>query len=92
MEPSLDEILSELRIQADDSAEDVIEEPPIEEFSLEQIRLNVGITQVEIAKKLGKDQSTIAKMEKRLDNKLSTLHSYIEALGGKLVLQAEFPE
>lgn len=92
MEPSLDDILSELRTQEDDALDEAIEEQLIEEFSLEQFRLKQGITQVEIAEKLGKDQSTIAKIEKRLDNKLSTLHSYVEALGRKLVLLAEFPD
>jgi len=92
MDTSLDDILSSLRegeCSDDQGGENINCQ---EEFSLEQIRLSQGVTQVQVAERLGVEQPAVAKIEKRLDNKLSTLHAYIEALGGKLVLQAEFPD
>ena len=50
------------------------------------------MTQVRLAELLGKSQVTIAQLEKRTDLLLSTLRSYIEALGGQLELVVRFPE
>jgi hypothetical protein len=41
---------------------------------------------------LGVNQSAISKIEKRTDMYLSTLRSYVEAMGGSLEIQAVFPE
>ncbi|MEM5583784.1 XRE family transcriptional regulator, partial [Roseibium sp. AS2] len=49
------------------------------------------LTQVQLAKTLGIRQATVAQMEKRSDLMLSTLRSYVEAMGGKLKLSVEFP-
>lgn len=46
---------------------------------------------MQLAKTLGIDHVTVAQMEKRSDLMISTLRSYIEAMGGKLNLTVEFP-
>jgi hypothetical protein len=38
------------------------------------------------------DQASISKIESRSDMLLSTLRSYVEAMGGSLRLVAEFPD
>jgi hypothetical protein len=41
---------------------------------------------------LGVKQENVSRMERRTDLLLSTMSSYIEAMGGKLKLVAEFPD
>lgn len=62
------------------------------ELPLEQLRSARSLTQTNLAHLLGVNQSAISKMEKRTDMYLSTLRSYIEAMGGNLEIQAVFPE
>jgi hypothetical protein len=38
------------------------------------------------------DQGNISKLEQRTDTYLSTLRSYIEAMGGSLEMRAFFPD
>ncbi len=47
-------------------------------------------TQVAIAEKLGLNQENISRLKQRAEMLLSTLDSYVRALGGKLRLTAEF--
>jgi transcriptional regulator with XRE-family HTH domain len=59
---------------------------------LDELRQGRGMTQTDVAKRLGSSQSHVAQLEARdKDIHLSTLASYIEALGGELRLQAVFP-
>lgn len=52
---------------------------------LKQARLNVGMSQVEVAQKLKTLKSAISRIENHSEDvKLSTLSSYAEALGKKL--------
>ncbi len=62
------------------------------ELPLEQLRSARSLTQTNMAQMLGVNQSAISKIEKRTDMYLSTLRSYVEAMGGSLVIQAVFPE
>jgi DNA-binding XRE family transcriptional regulator len=64
----------------------------IAEMPLEQLRAARQLTQTNLAQVLGVNQSAVSKMEKRTDMYLSTLRSYIEAMGGTLDIQAVFPE
>jgi predicted transcriptional regulator len=50
------------------------------------------LTQQRLAESLGVGQDQICKLEQRSDLLLSTLRSYIEAMGGKLTIMAEFPK
>ena len=52
---------------------------------LKQARLNTGMSQVEVAKKLKTHKSAISRIENHAEDvKLSTLVNYAEALGKKL--------
>jgi len=48
-------------------------------------------TQEDLAVALGVGQDTISRLEKRSDMLLSTLRHYVESMGGKLELVAQFP-
>ena len=62
-----------------------------EYLTLQQLRKAKELTQVQLAETLGIRQATIAKTEKRSDLMISTLRSYVEAMGGRLDLIVEFP-
>jgi len=63
-----------------------------EEMSLRDLRRAQAKTQEHIAETLGIGQEGVSRIEKRTDLLISTLRSYIEAMGGKLRLIAEFPD
>ena len=56
---------------------------------LKDLRLREGLTQSQLAERMGMTQSDLSKLEHREDIRLSTLANYVRALGGALVLQAE---
>ena len=62
------------------------------EYRLQQLREALSMTQVELAELLDIRQASVSDIEKRTDLKLSTLNRYVEALGGKLHLEVEFPK
>lgn len=62
-----------------------------EELSLQDLRRAMNQTQVSLARKLKVGQDTVSRVEKRTDLLLSTLRSYVEAMGGELDLLARFP-
>lgn len=49
------------------------------------------LTQVDLAKRLGIAQENVSRIEKRSDMLVSTLRSYVRAMGGDLRLVALFP-
>ncbi len=59
--------------------------------TLKDLRQAVERTQEDLAAELGVGQDTISRLEQRSDMLLSTLKRYVEAMGGKLNLVAEFP-
>ena len=59
---------------------------------LYQLREARNLTQVNLAKVLEVNQGAVSRMEKRRDMYVSTLRSYIEAMGGQLQIKAIFPE
>lgn len=61
-------------------------------LTLQELRKAQELTQVQLAEMLNIRQATVAQMEKRSDLMLSTLRSYVEAMGGKLNLVVEFPD
>jgi transcriptional regulator with XRE-family HTH domain len=63
-----------------------------EEMSLRDLRKARERTQVRVAKELGIKQENVSRLEKRADLLISTLSGYVEAMGGKLRLIAEFPD
>ena len=62
-----------------------------EYLTLKELRKARDLTQHQLAETLGIRQATVAQMEKRSDLMLSTLRSYVEAMGGRLSLTVEFP-
>ena len=67
-------------------------EMEVEEIGLKQLREAQRKSQVEVAERLKTTQATISRLERRTDVYLSTLRKYVEAVGGKLRITAEFPD
>jgi DNA-binding XRE family transcriptional regulator len=63
-----------------------------EELSLRELRRAHKLTQERIAETLGIGQDQVSRLEQRSDLLISTLRSYVEAMGGRLTLVAEFPD
>ena len=63
-----------------------------EEMTRQELRRALERTQVEVARKLDITQDGVSRLEQRADILLSTLRSYVAALGGRLSLIAEFPD
>lgn len=63
-----------------------------EEMSLRELRRAHKLTQERIAETLGIGQDQVSRLEQRSDLLISTLRSYVEAMGGRLTLVAEFPD
>ncbi|NVN11410.1 XRE family transcriptional regulator [Nguyenibacter vanlangensis] len=61
-------------------------------MDLAELRRAHVMSQKQIAELLGVNQASVAKMEKRADMYISTLRSYIEAMGGELQIVARFPD
>jgi hypothetical protein len=59
--------------------------------SLRELRKAAGKAQVEIATTLRIKQPSVSKIEKQTDMYLSTLRSYVEAIGGELDLVVRLP-
>ncbi len=59
--------------------------------SLAALRRARQLTQTQLAKTLGKPQPEISRIERQTDVLVSTLRSYVEAMGGELELVARFP-
>ena len=63
-----------------------------EEMTLRDLRKAHELTQTRMAEALHISQDGVSRIEKRSDFLLSTLRSYVEAMGGQLRLVAEFPD
>jgi DNA-binding XRE family transcriptional regulator len=63
----------------------------VEEMPLRKLRAARDLTQENLASVLHVKQSEISKIERRTDMYLSTLASYIKAMGGTLEVRAAFP-
>ncbi len=79
-----EEKLSRLRAQA--QAEVAIE------MNLPELRKALGKTQLDVADAAEMAQAKVSEFERRDDHVLSVLRRYIEALGGKLEVNAVFDE
>lgn len=63
----------------------------IEEMSLHQLRKARELTQTKIAEDLHMGQGDVSKLERRTDMYVSTLASYLQAVGAELEIRAVFP-
>jgi hypothetical protein len=50
------------------------------------------MTQDALARRLGSQQALVSKLERRADMYVSSLRTYVEALGGELEIVARFPD
>ncbi|MGH7461543.1 MAG: XRE family transcriptional regulator [Longimicrobiales bacterium] len=64
----------------------------IAEMPLHELRRARALTQQQLADALGMEQGNISKLERRTDMYVSTLRTFIEALGGQLDIVARFPD
>jgi transcriptional regulator with XRE-family HTH domain len=62
------------------------------ELPMHMLREAREMTQVHLAKILGVNQAAVSKLERRADMYLSTVQSFVKAMGGKLKITARFPE
>ena len=64
----------------------------VAEMPLHELRRAREMTQRDLARTLNVNQPAVSKLEQRTDVYVSSLRSYIEAVGGRLRIVAEFPE
>ncbi len=57
---------------------------------LRQYREEAGMSQAEVAEKLGTSQPSVAKLEARSDVLMSTFTAYLEAVGARYRIEASF--
>lgn len=59
---------------------------------LQEAREASGLTQEEVAQRMGVTQASLSRMEHRPDVKLSNIRKYVEALGGRLEVSVVLPK
>ena len=91
MTVSLEEMLAEESEESRARIRSLAEEMRAE-INLRELRRLRKLTQTRLSKKLKIGQEGVSRIEKRTDLYLSTLRSYVEAVGGKLSLIVEFPD
>ncbi|MBF0552878.1 MAG: XRE family transcriptional regulator [Deltaproteobacteria bacterium] len=92
MARTLNEVIKGLPFDQQQEIEAQAERLIEEEMTLRDLRKAHELTQERMAETLRISQDGVSRIEKRSDFLLSTLRSYVEAMGGKLRLIAEFPD
>jgi transcriptional regulator with XRE-family HTH domain len=87
-----DEVVSGLPLDQQQEIEARVAQLIEEEMTLRDLRKAHELTQTRMAEALHISQDGVSRIETRSDFLLSTLRSYVEAMGGKLRLVAEFPD
>jgi hypothetical protein len=62
------------------------------EMPLQELRQAKQLSQEYLAESLATKQANVSRLERRADMYISTLRSYIKAMGGELDIIARFPE
>ena len=91
MARSLNDIIAALPADEQAAIESRYQELKQEVEGLRELRQIAGKAQEEIATALNIKQPSVSKIEKQADMYLSTLRSYVEAVGGKLELIVKLP-
>lgn len=91
MARSLNEIITELPLEEQAEIEARYQVLKQEVEGLRELRQIAGKAQADIATALNIKQPSVSKIEKQADMYLSTLRSYVEAIGGKLELIVKLP-
>ena len=73
--------------RANKKAQDILSAMPLQELRKARV-----LSQEQLARALHLRQPSISKLEKRTDMYISTLRSFIKAMGGELEIVARFPE
>ena len=85
----------ELRAKMDPERRERVERPlqeVLKAMPLEELREARELTQTQLAQVLQVSQGAVSKVERRADMYISTLRSYVRAIGGDLQIRAVFPE
>lgn len=64
----------------------------LKEMPLQELRQAHQMSQERMAELLDTKQANVSRIERRTDMYISTLRSYIEAMGGELDIVARFPD
>jgi len=64
----------------------------LKQMPLQELRQAHQMSQERMAKLLDTKQANVSRIERRTDMYISTLRSYIEAMGGELDIVARFPD
>jgi len=89
---TLNQIISELPLERQRRIEKRYEELKQEVESLRELRKLAGKAQADVASAIKIKQPSVSKIEKQTDMYLSTLRSYVEAVGGELELVVKLPQ
>ncbi len=89
---SLDEIIAGLPLERQERVEARYRELKQEVEGLRELREIAGKAQADIAAALNIKQPSVSKIEKQADMYLSTLRSYVRAIGGELELVVTLPD
>jgi predicted XRE-type DNA-binding protein len=89
---TLDQVIAELPPERQEHIEARYQELRQEVESLRELRQIAGKAQLDIATALNIKQPSVSKIEKQADMYLSTLRSYVEAVGGELDLVVRLPK
>ena len=92
MARTLDEVIAAMPLEDQQEIERRAAQLIEEELTLRDLRKAHAFTQERMAQALNISQDGVSRIEKRSDFLLSTLRSYVEAMGGSLRLVAEFPD
>ena len=87
----LQEVLDRLPKEEREAIEARARELITEEMTLRELRQACDLTQDQMGDLLEIGQDSISRLEKRSDLRLSTLRSYVQAMGGSLELTVKFP-
>jgi len=91
MARSLNDIISALPAAEQEAIEARYQELKQEVEGLRELRRIAGKAQEDVATALNIKQPSVSKIEKQADMYLSTLRSYVEAVGGQLELTVKLP-
>jgi transcriptional regulator with XRE-family HTH domain len=89
---NLNQIIAELPPERQERIEARYQELKQGVEGLRELRQIAGKAQLDIAQALNIKQPSVSKIEKQADMYLSTLRSYVEAIGGQLELTVKLPK
>lgn len=89
---SLDDVIASLPREEQQQIDARYQELKQEVEGLRELRQIAGKAQADVATALNIKQPSVSKIEKQTDMYLSTLRSYVEAVGGKLELTVKLPK